>query len=180
MEEQVSWFALRAFKQKVFKIKEAFEAAGWKTYMAMRSVERTENGHLSYKDVQIIPQLIFVRCPKSWLNKYKNEHNDEFMIYRHEERTERGTMVLEPAPIPEKEMAVFIQVTGTGDGLDIEYYGEVLPQEGERVRVTDGLYKGATGVVKRIKRDRKLLIAVEGVAVIAVSNIPFSYLEKIV
>ena len=47
------------------------------------------------------------------------------------------------------------------------------------MRVIDGIYKGAEGVVKRIRKDRKLLIAVTGVAVVAVSHIPQSYLEKI-
>jgi len=53
-------------------------------------------------------------------------------------------------------------------------YGDLV-----RVRVTDGIYKGAEGIVKRIKRDRKLLVAVEGVAVVAISNIPMACLEKI-
>jgi transcription antitermination factor NusG len=73
-------------------------------------------------------------------------------------------------------------ITSTGDGKDIEYYADVMPhfEEGERVVVKDGIYKGLEGFVKRIKRDRKLLVALEGVAVVAISNIPIIYLEKTV
>ncbi|MBR5704123.1 MAG: UpxY family transcription antiterminator [Bacteroidales bacterium] len=181
MDEELQWYALRAFKRKIFKIKEDFEAAGWKTYIAMRSQETTVNGHLQYKDVQIVPNLLFVCCPESSLKKYKDFHDGDFMIYKHKVKKANGDIEVRPAPIPEKEMKVFIFITSTGGGKDIEYYGDTMPDfsEGQRVRVIDGIYKGAEGVVKRIKRDRKLLVAVEGVAIVAISNIPMSYLEKI-
>ena len=47
------------------------------------------------------------------------------------------------------------------------------------MRVIDGIYKGAEGIVKRIRRDRKLLVAVNGVAIVAISHIPMQFLEKI-
>ena len=71
MDEVLQWYALRAFNRKVFKIKEDFEAAGWKTYIAMRSEETEVNGHLSYKDVQIVPNLLFVCCNEKDLEAYK-------------------------------------------------------------------------------------------------------------
>lgn len=71
-------------------------------------------------------------------------------------------------------------ITSVGDGKDVAYYGDIMPhfEEGEKVEVTDGIYKGATGYIKRIKKDRKLLVAVEGVAVVAISNIPMSCIAK--
>ena len=181
MDEELQWYALRAFKRKVFKIKEDFEARNWKTYIAMRSQEITVDGHLQYKDVQIVPNLLFVCCTEKDLDAYKKDHDGDFMIYKHKVKNEKGDIEVRPAPIPEKEMKVFIFITSTGDGKDIEYYGDTMPEyaEGQRVRVIDGMYKGAEGIVKRIKRDRKLLVAVEGVAVVAISRIPMSYLERI-
>ena len=51
--------------------------------------------------------------------------------------------------------------------------------KGDRVRVTEGLYKGAEGYVKRIRHARKVLVAIQGVAVVALSNIHPQFLEKI-
>ena len=180
-QEPVNWYAIRAFKRKGMKIKEDFEKMNFKTYMAMRSVEYEEGGHLKYKDVEIIPQLLFVCCPQKALDAYKETHDKDFMVYRHKVLDKGGFPVLRPAPIPEVQMKAFIFITSTGNGKDVEYFGDVMPQfeEGERVRVTDGIYKGLEGYVKRIKRDRKLLVALEGIAVVAISNIPMSYLEKI-
>lgn len=165
------WYALRAFRRKVFSLKADFESKGWKTYMAMRSVDKP-GGSQAFAEEQIIPNLIFVCCPVDELKAYKNKHQDEFMIYR--ESSGR-----EPDPIDEKEMENFMRVVLISNGKDVMLVDMPMPKEGERVRVVDGIYKGAEGIVKRIKRDRKLLVAIEGVAVVAISNIPLSCLEKI-
>ena len=165
------WYALRAFKGKVFKLKEDFEARGWKTYMAMRTVEKRD-GCQEPSEEQIIPNLLFVCCPADELKSYKEKHSDAFMIYR-----ENGGS--EPEPIPEKEMENFMRVVLISNGKDVMLLDIPMPQEGERVRVTDGPYKGAEGIVKRIKRDRKLLVAIEGVTVVAISSIPIGNLEKL-
>ncbi len=170
--DEARWYALRVFKGRIFRVKARIEEKGQKTYMAMRMVDRIEDGHLHYDEVQIVPSLLFVKCPLNWLKGFKEENPEDFMVYR-----DRGEQ--DPTPIRDEEMELFMYITSTDHGRDVSYYGPALPAEGERVRVTDGIYKGATGVVKRIKRDRKLLIAVEGVAVVAISHIPISYLEKI-
>lgn len=164
--EELHWYAVRAFRGKAGRLKEDFEEAGWKTFTAVRSV----------------PQLLFVKCPQKWLETYKGGFLGEyFMIYRHKVRNSLGFPIFEPAPIPEEQMQVFMFVTSVGDGSDIEVCEapEACFNKGEKVRVKEGLYKGAVGVVKRIKRDRKLLVAIEGVVVVAISNIPVSFLEKV-
>ena len=168
------WYAVRAFKGRVFKIKEEVEAAGFKTYMAIRVTDSMEGGHLRYRNVQIIPHLLFVCCPLVWLKRFKNLHFGDIYVYSDKPG---GS----PAPIRECEMKLFMFITSTNGGRDVEYFGDTMPEfsEGERVRVVDGIYKGATGFVKRIKKDRKLLVAVEGIAVVAISHIPMSYLQKI-
>ena len=189
-QDTLHWYALRAFNRKAMRIKADFEAKGFKTYMALRTKKVTEHGHTTEKTEQIIPQLLFVCCPESDLNAYKALHDQDFMVYRHVVETvippAKGAKPatrkdLVPAPIPEEQMKTFIYITSTGDGQDIEYYADIMPnfEEGEKVRVVDGIYKGAEGFVKRIKKDRKLLVAIEGVAVVAISRIPINYLEKV-
>ena len=47
------------------------------------------------------------------------------------------------------------------------------------MKVLDGPYKGCTGYIKRIKGNRRLLVSVEGLALVATSYIPSEFLEKI-
>ena len=95
------------------------------------------------------------------------------MIYRRADSTE-------PAPIDDREMEMFILVTSALDGREVEYAGQTFDfKPGERVRVTEGPFKGAEGVIKRIKKDRKLLVSINGIVVVAVSHIPAPFLERI-
>ena len=155
-DTDLHWFAMRAFRRKGTKLKEEIEKKGIRTYMAPH----------------VMPSLLFVHCTSGWIQEFKRLHFSEVMIYRDSERTA-------PEPIPDKEMDMFMLVTSAGG--DVEYIGIPTPEylEGDRVRVIEGIYKGSEGVIKRIRRDRKLLVAVTGVAVLAISHLPAEYLEKI-
>lgn len=170
------WYALRVFGNRITQIKDELEQRGARTYMAVKTVREQRNGRLVTREVQLAPSLLFACCTLSELLAFKKSHNDHLMLYRRADRAE-------PAPIPEAQMRLFILVTSATEGQDVDLLGldrQVLDfHPGERVRVIEGPFKGAEGVVKRIKRDRKLLVSIEGVVVVAVSNIPAAFLERI-
>ena len=132
-----------------------------------------EAGHRVYY-ADCLSNIFFIQCPVEWLVSFKKSHLSDFMIY-----TEAGGT--KPSPIREQEMDTFIMVTSVQyNNPDIEVLeAKVQYAQGDKVRVTDGIYKGAIGTVKRIKKDRKLIVAITGVAVVAISHIPMCYLEKI-
>ena len=172
--DEAQWYAMRVFYNRIGRIKEELDGLGAQTYMALRTVDRIVDGKLVYEEVQLAPSLLFVRWTLPCLMAFKQRHFSDLMLYR--DAAGSG-----PAPIRDEEMKLFIFVTSADRGRNVEYLGEHFDfKVGERVRVTDGIYKGAEGVIKRIKKDRKLLVSVEGVAVVAVSHIPQQYLEKIV
>ncbi len=167
------WFAMRIFNNRILRIKEEWEQKGARTYMAVKTTDK--------RTVQLAPSLLFVRTTPDALKDFKQDHFSELMIYRRADSTE-------PAPIPEEEMRMFILVTSATDGRDVDLVSESLMgpdtkqfdfKPGEKVRVTEGPFKGAEGVIKRIKKDRKLLVAVQGVVVVAISNIPARFLERL-
>ena len=87
-----------------------------------------------------------------------------------------------PAVIPDSQMKMFRMVCESGmDGL--EFFSEesiVNFKQGDRVRVTmDGPLNGVEGYIKRIKKDRRLLVAIEGFVAVATSFISPKYLEKV-
>ena len=171
-ETLTQWYAMRVFGNRIFRIKEEVEGLGAQTYLALR----TESGPSAAggrQRVQIVPSLLFVHWDLDRLNAFKQTHFSDVMIYRRADS-------VEPAPVDEAEMRMFILVTSALDGRDIEFVGEHFDfKNGDRVRVTGGPYAGAEGVIRRIKRDRKLLVAVNGIAVVAISHIPGAFLEKI-
>ena len=151
------WYALRAFRNKTQPLMREVQEAGHRVYYA-----------------DCLSTIFFVNCPEEWLTGFKKSHLSDFMIYTDATGTK-------PAPIRDREMETFIMVTSVQyNNPDIEVLEpKVQYAMGDQVRVTDGIYKGAIGTVKRIKKDRKLIVAITGVAVVAISHIPMSYLEKV-
>ena len=70
-------------------------------------------------------------------------------------------------------------VSAGRDGLEL--LGDDRPEyhEGDRVVVTDGPFKGAEGHIKRIKRDRRLVVTIRGVVAVATTYIHPSLLRKV-
>jgi transcription antitermination factor NusG len=169
------WYAFKVFYNKVFEIDKELKRMGGETYFPIvRSFKLQEN-----KKKQVIKpaisSLIFVRCFESDTVTYQNQLNGRVMLYSH---VTDG--VRKPSPIDEEEMRIFKLVTSVEDErlqyLDVE---SINYKEGQKVRVLDGPYAGCTGYVKRIKGNRRLLVAVEGLALVATSYIPSVFLEKI-
>lgn len=168
------WYALKVFYNRVVYLKSLLDPEGIESYVPYHTEERYEGGRLTYVEKQLIPSLMFVRCTPEWLINFKHEHNGDFMFY-----TEAGTS--KPGVIHDAEMRSFILVTSADAGRNVKYFGSDAPEyhTGDRVRVIDGIYKGAEGYIKRIKKDRKLIVSVTGVAVVAVSYIHPDFLEII-
>ena len=167
------WYALKVFYNRVVYLKSLLPAR-LESYVPVHTVEEFDTGRLTYVEKQLIPSLLFVRCSEEWLVSFKHDHNEDFMYYADPETRK-------PGPIRDDEMRSFILVTSADAGRNVKYFGSDAPEyhTGDRVRVIDGIYKGAEGYIKRIKKDRKLIVSVTGVAVVAVSYIHPSYLEKI-
>ena len=170
------WYALRVFGNRILRFKDEFEKRGAKTYMAVRTTRETINGRLITRQVQLVPSLLFVRCTHDELLAFKRDHYNELMLYRCADSAD-------PAPIDENEMRFFILVTSATEGQDVALLGidrrSFTYRPGDRVRVVQGPFQGAEGVVKRIKKDRKLLVVVSGVVTVAVSNVPAAFLQRI-
>ena len=171
--EGLHWYALKVFYNRVIYLRSLFPE-DVETYTPMQTVEQYERGQLSYVEKQLIPSLLFVRCSEDWLVKFKHAHNADFMYYAEPDSSK-------PGAIPDSEMRSFILVTSADAGRGVKYFGADAPEyrTGDRVRVTGGIYAGAEGYIKRIKKDRKLIVSVTGVAVVAVSYIHPDFLEKI-
>lgn len=183
---------MRVFNNRILRIKEELEQKGARTYMAMKTVQtpgpKPTTGTTTQptpkptvKKLQLAPSLLFVRTDLETLKTFKQSHFSELMVYRRPDSTE-------PAPIPEEEMRMFILVTSATDGRDVDVITNDLlgPDQrafdfkpGEKVRVTEGPFKGAEGIIRRIKKDRKLLVAINGVVAVAISHVPAAFLERL-
>ena len=165
------WFALTVFKD-LPALMETFDRKGWETYRAFVVTEEHTPGGLVSKKVPLISRLLFVKCPMKALVDFKYSNNQWFTYYKDPEGTN-------PGPVNDREMEAFMLVTSIQDP-NVRVLGEDRPEyhQGDKVRVTEGMYKGAEGYIKRIRRSREFLVCVQGVTVLAISKLPPEYLEK--
>ena len=196
--EQSGWYALKVFFNKVFDIEDLLVRAGFETYIPVRKVEvkgeeflrvkkrlalqdDTRNdrkyepvGPRIYKREPVVTSLLFVRAAEGDIPWIRNQLEGKGFVYMTADRKR-------PSVIPDRQMALFRLVASSGeDGL--EFFSDerlVNYAQGDRVRVKEGPLKGAEGYIKRIRRDRRLLVAIEGFVAVATSFIPPELLEKV-
>ena len=173
-QEALRWYALKVFYNRTAALKEKIAALEVETYVPMQTVEKYDQSGLHYEEKPLVNSLMFIRCKESWLISFKKDNPQDFLFYQSADSKR-------PGPIDDEEMRMFMFVTSADHGRNLHYFGEdsSIIKMGQRVRVTAGIYKGAEGYIKRIKKDRKLIVAVSGVVVVAVSYIPIQYLEII-
>lgn len=177
------WFALKVFYNQVVPLKQKLEQADCRTYLPMTLVEECRQGRIRKVEKPLISGLLFVRTTEPFIVDFKAKNDDKFMIYG---EPGRGDDRRKAMAIPDDEMRSFIILTSQygQDGSQAELLGIDMTdisqyRKGERVRITGGIYKGAEGVIRKIRSDRKFVVVVQGVAVVGVSRIPQAYIEKI-
>lgn len=177
------WFALKVFYNQVVPLKQKLEQADCRTYLPMTLVEECRQGRIRKVEKPLISGLLFVHTTEPFIVDFKAKNDDKFMIYG---EPGRGDDRRKAMAIPDDEMRSFIILTSQygQDGSQAELLGIDMTdisqyRKGERVRITGGIYKGAEGVIRKIRSDRKFVVVVQGVAVVGVSRIPQAYIEKI-
>ena len=149
------WYALKVFYNKVFAVEEELTADGTECYVPVEETVVERGGQR--------------RKVQRWLT-------DRAILYtRHCDDGRRR-----PYAIPDREMNVFMLVASSGE-TGLEYFGDVDRkfEEGQRVRVTDGPFRGAEGSIQRIHGDRRLLVSIRGICAVATTYIPKAFLEEI-
>ena len=173
--DQPRWYAFKVFFNKVFELDELMREDGVMTYFPVVQAEKKVGGVVRMVKQPAISSLIFVRCTCEEILAWQRKLSGKAMLYTH---VTDGIRL--PSPIDENEMRFFMLVTSTDDDR-LEYLNvdSIDYKKGQRVRVIEGPYKGCVGYIKRVKGNRRLLVSVEGIALVATSYIPSAFLEKL-
>ena len=169
-QQNVQWFALWVYRNLVTPITEICKQNGIEYYIPMRLTECFGSDGIAYREEPVISGLMFVRSTLEQLADIQRRSTNRAIPYRHPGSTE-------PAQIDDRTMEIFMFVTRTG-ARHIEAV-ELTIDKGDKVRVTDGIFKGAEGYIRRIHGTKRFVVAIEGITAVAVTHIPRQFLEKI-
>lgn len=203
MEENAQhWYALKVFYNKVFEIEDLLQAMGIETYLAVDKVQLKGAAHLmarrhiaslkglGKKDTRYVEEgaFIFQRTPLvSSLLFFRTDPDGLYAVesvLKDINDNARGFIYKTAdwkkyAVVPDDQMQAFRLVTAKGsEGLEFFSSDSITRfKEGRKVRVKEGPFKGAEGYIKRIKRDRRLLVSIEGIVAVATAFIPPEMME---
>ena len=176
-DSKLNWYPVRVFYGRAEALKKSLDEGNIEYFYPMHLVEKETNAGLKYVEEPLVRSLIFIKSTLKALLDLKTQYNSSLIPYY--EKVEEGA-VRRPAVVPDAQMELFIRLCGMKEA-GLEYLGEDEPKYhvGDKVRVTDGIFKGFEGHIKRIRHDRKLIVTIEGVAAFATRFIPPSMLEKV-
>ena len=169
------WHAIRVTYGREMKVKEFLDSIGVNSFVPLCYKEYVKNGKKVKKLTSAISNLIFIHSSQDQIDRLKRLIERTTPIrYIYDKSTRK------PIVVPDKDMQHFITVSGTLDE-QLVYLTEIDShlRKGERVKVMDGTFAGVEGEVVRIKRNKRVLVSIEGVMAIATAHIPSVFLQKI-
>ena len=176
-ENSTVWFAMSAPYRRELIAKEFLDSKGIECFVPMKEalVERRD-GTKRRQMLPAIHNLVFVHTTKETIRHLKQGVN--FLQYC--TRPSGGKNV--PIIVPDSQMQQFIAITNAGNE-NITYLRpeEVDIKKGTRVRVHGGAFDGTEGYFVKVqgKRSRRVVMLIEGITAVALTEISTDFIEII-
>ena len=82
--------------------------------------------------------------------------------------------------VPDAQMQNFMRVASmTDDSVMFLNDETVIGKEGKRVLITGGIFNGVTGVIRRVKRCKRVVVELDGLATVAIAFVPAILLKEL-
>ena len=176
------WFPMRVTYQREMKVKAELDRQGIENFVPMRYkvVESQNNGDTELRRVLVpaINNLIFVRSTQERVSELKRTNEVlEPLRYMMDHTAAREHAIM---TVADGEMEIFMRVASrTDDSVMFLDNETVLGKEGKRVEIMGGAFEGVTGVIRRVKRCKRVVVEIEGVASVAIAWVPAGMLKEI-
>ena len=176
------WFPMRVTYQREMKVKAELDRLGIENFVPMRYkvVESQNDGDTELRRVLVpaINNLIFVRSTQERVSELKRRNEVlEPLRYMmdHTAASEHSIMT-----VADRKMENFMRVASrTDDSVMFLDNETVVGKEGKRVEIMSGAFEGVTGVIRRVKRCKRVVVEIEGVASVAIAWVPAGMLKEI-
>lgn len=173
----VSWFAMSAPYRRELKAMDYLQSKGIECFVPMiNAIVEKRNGIKQRRQVPAIHNLIFVHSSKAVIQELKR--GVDFLQYRTTPKNGKNTPII----VPDKQMQQFMAVIqAANDELTYLRPEEVDISQGTKVRLHGGAFDGTEGIFVKVrgKRNRRVVLLIEGVAAVAMAEISTNFIEVI-
>ena len=173
-KETEVWFARRATYRRELEAMHLREKANLGCFIPMQYKISIRRGRKVRALVPVIRNLVFVHARPSEVQRFKSQIT--YLQYITDTRS--GQKII----IPDHDMQRFIAVAGTYNDHLLYFQPEELNlSKGTKVRITGGDFEGQEGVFLKVKgaRDRRVVIAIQGIIAVAMATIHPDLIEVI-
>ena len=172
----IRWFAMRATYGRNLMAQRLLEVHKIESFVPMRKRTVKVGRRIKTNLTPVVRDLIFVLGEREAVQEAKGK-----IPYLHYiTRPSEGRNI--PVEVPTKQMQQFMAVCNEMDDKAEILSGEDVNFEvDERVRITDGSFKGCEGKLVKIegKRSKRFVVAIDGIIAVSISGIKASDIEKI-
>lgn len=161
------WFPIRVTYGRVLILKKFLDNKDVKNFVPLIRKIKIVDDKPVIKLVPAINNYIFVFCSASRIQELKQELEEQIPI-----RFLYDPITKKPQIIRKKEMEDFILVAGSLDEQLVYLKpDDINLSKGDRVKIIEGPFKGVEGTFIRIKGDRRVVVAIEGLMAVATTFI---------
>ena len=175
------WFVFRASYGRENKAADYLIEDGTYIYIAKKYVEKYVGGKRKIHLQTLIPNLLFVYTTEEKAEEYIC-HTPEisFLTYYYDHFKLNDNKKNPPLTISCYEMDEFIKATCNRN----KHIMFVNPSQchykgGEKVRVTEGLFKGVEGRVARVAGQQRVIVSLSQIGIVSTAYIPTAFLQVI-
>lgn len=171
----IRWYAIRVSYGRVMKFSAHLQSIGVECFVPMckKAVKKGEK-----TETQLVPavsNLCFVHASRTAI--------DDIFLSMGDNKTAHyiwNKATRQPIFVPDKPMQDFMQISNVMSD-DVLYLKDITMKlhAGQKVKVTEGPFKGVEGVVIRVKRSRRVVVDFPGLLAIATTYVQPQHLELI-
>jgi hypothetical protein len=170
---------MRVTYHRELKIKSLLDELGIENFLPMHyELIETKTGGKKSVLTPAIHNLLFVHSTQERLTELKMTREElSPMRYIMKRSLDKQSEIL---TVPDQQMDNFMRVASVQDDrvmfLDCNNF---INKIGQRVKIIDGFFAGVEGVIKRINKNKRVVVQLEGLAAVAIAFIPSSQLTLI-
>lgn len=173
------WFPMRVTYSREEKVKQYLDTLQIENFLPMRvGLVRNRDGKPKRKLVPAVPNLIFIHSTQELITELKMTRRElQPLRYMTNHVADGGHSILK---VPDRQMQNFMRVAAVQDNsVFFLQTNDFLQKEGRRVRIVEGDFAGVEGVIKRIHRNKHVVVQLDNIAAVAIAYVPGSFLQEI-
>ena len=173
------WFPMRVTYQREMKVKAELDRLEIENFVPM--TYKLIDGDMDNPHRELVPainNLIFVHSTQERISYLKLSNETlEPLRYMIDQTAQQPHTIM---TVADRQMENFMRVASRTDD-SVMFFNEdsVVVKEGKRVMITGGTFEGVTGVIRRVKRCKRVVVELEGIASVAIAFVPAVMLREI-